>query len=302
MPSHTRSEYINGVNHWVKKNDLEWVLRIEDEETIVDAKHVESLKKYKWHVHKSINPNNPKSAIRKYFSGGPSVKGCMHRYLMLLEYGQTHFESMIAAKMTVDHINRDSLDNHLSNLRWATITEQNKNKDKQVRPYNAQDLPLEIAHIIFPKYVSFAKKKVDGRIYDYFRIQHHPALNYWASVYSTNFSIKEKLDMTYAKLNELDPSTYHPCTGKTKEEYIAEQVEKDGQEILAEEDGFVLKRNMLPDMVFFEEQGNGRFSIKNNGLKRECTTQSKKVSLEAKYNDAIQRYERRKQETPPLTE
>jgi hypothetical protein len=44
---------------------------------------------------------------------------------------------------TVDHINRNSMDNHLSNLRWATHTEQNQNQDHTGRTNLADRIPVE---------------------------------------------------------------------------------------------------------------------------------------------------------------
>jgi hypothetical protein len=46
-------------------------------------------------------------------------------------------------KKTVDHVNRNRADNHVSNLRWATHSEQNQNQEDRDRSNLADRIPVE---------------------------------------------------------------------------------------------------------------------------------------------------------------
>lgn len=56
---------------------------------------------------------------------------------------------------TIDHINRDKLDNRRENLRLASQSLQNINRDKPERRCDAIDLPIGISQKDIPKYVTY---------------------------------------------------------------------------------------------------------------------------------------------------
>ena len=128
----------------------------------------------------------------------------LHQYLMNL-FGQGK------GSTSIDHINRDKLDNRLSNLRYANASLQNSNMDKKQRQKTAQGLPEGITQTDLPKYVYYCtetinKNSENSYVREFFRIEGHPNLNKKcvSSSKSTKVSIIDKLNEINTLLQQLD--------------------------------------------------------------------------------------------------
>ena len=275
------------------------ILRITKEdviETIVDSNIVDELRKHSWYACKpNNNYNNPDAKLKYYIKKTTNLKWLHENVIHLNNIKKPDKDN----KYSVDHKNRDTLDNRLENLRWATQSEQNMNTDKRVRKYNAKELPEGILPDHIPKWVTYNKEvynKETGATREFFRIEKHPTMKDWASSKSNKVSIQDKLAETYKKLEESGDPFEHPIlkfkySGSEKPDYV-KSYDKDPN-VLETDGDFVLKRDMIPKYVNFVKETDTRgckFEIAIPKQKRWSTSGSKKVSLENKYNTMISRY------------
>jgi hypothetical protein len=121
--------------------------------------------------------------------------------------------------VSVDHLDRNPLNNRYDNLRIATMQEQQKNSkgtaddgSKHERKHNARALPVGITQDMMKKYVVYYFEYLDKeqtRSREFFKVETHPKLEKpWVTSKSEKVSLLDKLESANKVVGDLEKGIF----------------------------------------------------------------------------------------------
>jgi len=179
---------------FVTYNDKEYVVGLiqhtgNDVKFVFDREDFPKIEKRPWHL-----TSGKYIGSTFYLDGGVKLELYLHNLIM----DRITFDGK-GSKETVDHINRNSLDNRKENLRILSQSQQNINQGKKLRrdelpegcPIKAEDIPKHIWYV-----------RANGLHGDRFAIEFKTEGICWKTTSSKKVDLNQKLQDAKVKLQE----------------------------------------------------------------------------------------------------